>query len=311
MALYQMSQAQWGVIDPAGGAGQTIEPFMTTPNCYTVDIETCETTGVIAIINLFSDEKLLLFSAEGEALGDFSDPTLDGNFTAIDFDRNGDLWAATRIGDPYDPADWQFEIRHYALGEDEPPYILVPEDTVNINDTALIGPIGYRHIGDLGISFYLHRLYVLTANTFDGGSNKITGWDLNQSPPVLVCERENPFPPLTRHHIFSQGALSRMNVDVDHRFPDDPYEQCRIYAYASIWTNGPPAQGLDHWVIRLDGELNILDTGSVFHISWPLAWDDIPQCCVINDATPDGEANLFGCGWNGTDFCDWSTPPDW
>jgi hypothetical protein len=190
-----------------------------------------------------------------------------------------------------------------------PFYEPVPEDTVDITHPAMISPFSGDGIGDLGISFFLNRLFIIVANTSDGGSNKITSWDLNVSPPEKVGEIVNPYPPLTRHHIFSQGALSRMNIDVDHRFLDKE-EQCRIYAYATIWTVVPDT-GLDCYSIRLDGDLNILDTGTVFHLGWPLDWDSIPQCAIINDAGPDSEANLFGCGWADTDLDKWPTPADW
>ncbi len=305
MALYQTSYTSWGLIDPAGGDGQTIQSFLSTPQCYCVDIETCDISGRIAILPLNPDEVMWIYDAEGNKIGDFSDASLNGNFTAMDFDKNGDLWAISKTGG--DPIDWVFEIRHYVEVDGEPWYGIIPEDTVNIMDTAMIGPAGSCHIGDIGISFYLHRLFIITANKSDGGSNKITSWDLNESPPVFVNELSNPYPPLTRHHIFSQGALSRMNIDVDHRFPNDKEEQCRLYAYATIWNNG-----LDCYVIRLDGDLNIMDEGSIFHLPSPnLAWDDIPQCCIINDSDPEAEANLFGCGWKDTDFCEWPTPVDW
>jgi hypothetical protein len=304
MALYQMDNNDWGVVDPTAGAGQTIQHFMTTSfNSYTVDIETCETTGRIAIVDLLSDEKVHLLDAEGNELGAYQDSTLaDGNLTAVDFDKDGDMWAVTRRNDP-----WLFELRHYALLPDSPFYELVPEDTVDLSGWMA----DQTGIGDMGISFYLDRLYIITANTIDGGSNRITGWDLSVSPPELVAEHHNPYPPLTRHHIFSQGALSRMNVDVDHRFPTDKEEQCRVYAYATIWTYGPPSPGLLAYVIRMDGDLNILDEGAQTHYPWAATADDLPQCAIINDAGPGAEANLFGCGWRGSDFCAWPVPSDW
>jgi len=307
-ALFQINSHTWGLIDPNGDAGQPVEFFFNTPSCYCVEIETCETTGRIAIISLFTDEAVWIYDSEGAKLGDFIDPYLpnNGNFTAIDFDKHGDMWAVTRTGNINDQSTWVWELRHYKMLPESPFYEPIPEDTVDITNLAMISPHNGDGIGDLGISFYLDRLFIIVANTVDGGSNKITSWDISVSPPVKIGEIMNPYPPLTRHHIFSQGALSRMNIDVDHRF-EDKYEQCRIYAYATIWTN----PGLDCYVIRLDGDLNILDTGSVFKTGWPPEWDDIPQCAIINDADPTSEGNLFGCGWNGTDFDKWPVPSDW
>ncbi|MFH1675974.1 MAG: IPT/TIG domain-containing protein [bacterium] len=307
MALYQRDYTSWGLLDPNGGAGQVVDIFLTSPeSIYCVDIETDEYTGRIAIVNLFTDESILLFDSEGVYLGKFIPDDLGGgNFTAIDFDENGDLWAATRSGDISDQTTWVWELRHYSLLDNDPFYEPVPDDTVVLNDVAMINPTYSDGIGDLGISFQLNRLYLIVANIGDGGSNRLTSWDLNATPPEKVGDKMNPFPPLTRHHIFSQGALSRMNVDVDHRFKDK-YEPCRIYAYATIWNDG-----LDCYVIRLDGDLNILDEGSIFHMPWPLDWDSIPQCAIFYDAGDDADATLFGRGWAGNDFAKWTVPSDW
>jgi len=311
MALFQIDEYNWGLIDPAGGGGQTIQPFLTTDNkCYCMDIETCETTGRIGILSYFNPDAVWLYDAEGNPLGDFVDWTVCGGLTAFDFDRNGDMWAVARMGAVNEPENWDFELRHYALLEDHPWYELVPEDTVLLNDVAMTGPIGTQGIGDLGISFFLHRLFILSANHGDGGSNRLTAWDLNQSPPVLAADRQNPFPPLCRKHIFNNGAYTRLNVDVDHRFPEDPYEQCRVYAYASIWTYGPPGQGLDMSVIRLDADLNLLDEGEVWHPPFPACMDYLPQCVILNDA-PGGNGNLVGCGWHNHSFYEWPVPSDW
>lgn len=310
MAVYQMDYYNWGTFDPTGGNQAILQFFTTANSIYCVDIETCEATGRIAIINLSSDERIILFDAEGNRLDDFAPPDLEGNFTAIDFDRNGDLWAAVRTGPQSEPSQWNFELRHYAMLEDAPYYEPVPDDTLDISESAMIGPLNARGIGDLGISFYLNRLFIFTANHADGGSNRLTSWDLDQSPPVLVDDFENPYPPLTRHHIFSQGAFSRMNVDVDHRFPDDREEQCRVYLYATIWTFGPPA-GVDCYVMRLDGDMNVLDEGSIWHPAYPGEFHDVPQCAIINDQGPSATANLIGHGWQSRTFYDWPVPVDW
>jgi len=310
MALYQMDYNNWGTFDPTGG-GQTVQPFINTPEyIYCVEVETCETTGRIAIVNSFSDELLILFDAEGVRLDDFVPSDLDGNFTAIDFDHNGDLWAVVRTGPSDNSAEWVFELRHYALLEDAPYYEPVPDDMLDISGQAMIGPLTQRGVGDMGISFYLNRLFIFTANTSDGGSNRLTSWDLNESPPVLIKTLDNPYPPFTRHHIFSQGALSRMNVDVDHRFPDDREEQCRVYLYATVWTYGPPA-GVDCYLMRLDGDLNVLDTGEIWHPDFPAEFHDVPQCAIINDQGPSATANIIGHGWDINTFYDWPVPADW
>ncbi len=313
MALYQMTSGSWGVFDPDGGAGQTVQSFMTTTSMYPMEIETCETSGRIAIVSFFDPKTVMLYDEEGDHLGDFVDPNLDpskGCVTALDFDKYGDMWVVTKTR----TGDWtgDYEIRHYALLEESPYYEPVPEDTVLINDSAMTGPVDAQGVGDLGMCFYLNRLFVFTANTADGGSNKLTTWDLDQSPPVLVAERQDPYPPLTRHHIFGNtGSLNRMNIDADHRFADDKEEQCRIYAYATIWTWGPPAYGVDCCVIRLDADLNTLDEGSIYHPAYPGEFDKVPQCCIINDYGPTSSANLVGHDFPTNSFLDWPVPSTW
>jgi hypothetical protein len=273
-----------------------------------MDIETCETTGRIAFLSQFDAGTIQLYDEEGNALGLFSDSNLDpdtGTFTCMDFDKYGDMWAVTKTGEIGNGA--VFEIRHYSLLDADPFYMPVVKDTVNITGVAMTGPTNGYGIGDVGISFYLHRLFVFSANTQDGGSNKVTSWDLNQSPPVQLAELQNPYPPFTRHNIFGgTGALSRMEVEVDHRFPEDKYEQCRIYLFASIFTGN-----LDHYIIRLDGDLKIFATGSTYTINYPFDFDKFPQCAPINDWGPSASGDIISVDWNCPRYLDWPVPNNW
>ena len=135
----------------------------------------------------------------------------------------------------------------------------------------------------------------------------MTSWDLNANPPVLLSSLQNPFPPYTRHNIFgSTGALSRMEVEVDHRFPDDKWEQCQIYLFASIFTGD-----IDHWIIRIDGDLNVLDEGEKYTVEFPEDFDNVPQCAVINDWGPTASANIIGVDRKSDTFIDWPVPGNW
>jgi hypothetical protein len=312
MLLFQMTETQWGIVDPDGGPGQTITPIMTTSNAYVNCLEACDVTNRLGIVSQSNKNVIWVYDQEGNYLGDFEDTTLDptkGNIIAMDFDAVGDLRVATRI--KLSDTEFTWELRHYAYLDTAPFYEIVPADTVEVTGVAMTGPVEAQGVGDIGISFYLNRLFLFTANHADGGSNKITSWDLNQSPPVLIETSVNPFPPLMRHHIFGTGAFSRMDIDVDHRFDNDIYEQCRIYAHGTVWTWGPPALGVDCYVIRLDGDLNILDEGAIFHPNYPAEFDQFQQCVILNDTGPMSNANLIGCDWSSDAFTVWPVPADW
>jgi hypothetical protein len=224
----------------------------------------------------------------------------------LDFDKNGDLWVVTKTGSL--GADAVFEIRHYSVLDDDPFYSPVLQDTVDITESGMTGPPLGLGIGDIGISFYLHRLFVFSANTQDGGSNRLTSWDLNVSPPVKLADLQDPYPPYTRHNIFGNtGALSRMEVDVDHRFPEDKHEQCKIYLFASVYNSGD----LDNSIIRVDGDLNILDNGEPYVLHSPFNFDVFPQCAVINDWGPSGSGSLISVDWATAHFTYWPVPADW
>jgi hypothetical protein len=308
LALMQTSYSEWALFDPEGGAGQTVTPFMTTPGMLIMDIEICETTGRMGFLSQYNPRIIMFYDPEGNELGEFSDPNLDnftGAITCMDFDKFGDMWAVTKTGSEVE--DWIFEIRHYSLIDEEPFYTPVVEDTIDITNLAMTGPVNGYGVGDIGISFYLHRLFVFTASHSDGGSNKVTSWDLNTSPPTLLNSLQDPYPPFTRHNIFGgTGALSRMEIDVDHRFPEDKYEQCKIYLFASIYTGD-----IDHWIIRIDGDLNILDEGEIYTVDYPADFDRVPQCAVINDWGPSASANIIGIDWKSHNFVDWPVPASW
>jgi len=309
--LYQTTSSTWALVDPDGGPQSAVD-FITTPSMLLMDVETCETTGRIAFLSQFNARILYLYDDEGSELGNFSDPNLDpdnGYFTCMDFDQFGDLWIATKT--IIDADNSVFELRHYELLEDDPWYSPVTEDTVDITTNAMTGPNSGRGVGDIGICFYLNRLYVITANTSDGGTNRLSAWDLNPTPPEFLNDIQNPYPPLTRHHIYGgTGSLGRMNVDADHRFDNDIEEQCRIYTYATIWTN-TPSSGLDCYVQRYDGDLNLLDTGEPWYVAFPADFDYVPQCAVINDYDASSSANLLGVHWAGPTLVDWPVPADW
>jgi hypothetical protein len=307
-ALFPITQSAWGVIDPNATIGQSVEPLLYTEKANIIDVETDYKTGRIALDPALPGNVLWLFDAEGEKLGDFTDPDI-GNFTAIIFDKDSDLWSATRTGSLDDISEWVWELRHYKYLDAAPWFELVPSDTLNIKHSALIQPTGYEDydaIGDMAVSFYLDRLFIITANEQDGGSNKITSWDIGASPPMKVAEKMNAFPPLTRwDHWVWQGAITRMDIGVDHRF-DNQQETCRLYAYANVWN-----AGLDCYVIRLDADLNTISEGPIKHIGWPDDDDSIPQCAVMCDSGPTDTANLFGCPVGGGKFRRWAVPGDW
>jgi len=308
MAVMQMSSSEWGTFDPELGADQTVSPFFTTPSIYTMMMTTDEFSGRLAIESLFASDSIFLYDDEGVALGTFKDPGItrpDGHITSFDFDKFGDLWAVVKIGLT------TYEIRHYSYLETDPFYELVPDDTIDVTDIAMTGPLTDTGVGDIGISFFLHRLFIFTSNTSDGGTNKLTSWDLNVSPPVLLNELQNPYPPTVRKHIFGgTGAFNRLNVDVDHRFPDDKEEQCRVYTYATVF-NYSGNYTIDCYIQRWDGDLNHLDTGEFNAVPYPSEFGEVPQWAVINDYNEMSSANIISSHWAWVSFQSWPAPPDW
>jgi hypothetical protein len=221
----------------------------------------------------------------------------------MDFDKNGDMWAVLhRYNSDEDIETW--ELWHYKMLDEDPYYELVPGDIIDVTDQVKVGTAEQWGLGDMGISFSRHRLFLFSANSADGGSNRITSYDLNQNPPALIKMIDNPYPPLTRHHMMS-AAYNRMDIDVDHRDAFGIHEQCRIFAYATIFNSG-----VDCYVIRLDGDLNVLDEGSIYHPAWPGEFNKVPQNLVLNDG-PNGNGDLLGVAWDVTTFFDWPVPADW
>jgi hypothetical protein len=310
MAIIETSSTTYGLIDPNGGDEQNYVPFVSTPYIRVMDIKSCETTGRIGFLGMINSRRVILFDENGVELGDFIAEDLDetyGNLTCIDFDENGDMWAVTKTGNPND-ATGIWEIRHYQLLPVEPFYQYNPADTVDVSESAMTGPPDNYGVGDIGISFPLDRLFIFTANKSDGGSNLVTSWDLSTSPPAYIASLQNPYPPYTRHHIWGgSGALNRMNIDVDHRFPDSFNESCHIYLYATILQEFPT---LDCYVMRIDADLNILDEGERYHVQYPADFDKVPQCAVLNDVGPDG-GNLVGYDWLNGSFIEFPAPSDW
>ena len=244
--IYPYDMCKYGLIDPVASDQVMDEFFIVDDESGCGPVEVCPMTGRIF---LSGSVVAGIFAPDGRKLGVWSDVEGDARIKATEIDDNGDLWAVVHVDSP--ESGHEFRLRHYLYSADDPWYELPAAHDSDIRSLDEPYPEGLGFCPDLALDFERDIMYIFMNES--RGDYLITAYDVSTGYAIELYSRNDVFSKKL-HRPGWQG-----DIEIDHSVK----EKCSIVV-GSITKYD---YEIHYELVRLDGELNILD----FDDSFPYA----------------------------------------